>query len=230
MLKLSLIAGARPAMAGIGAMAAALAASAAAAQEIRVLNWQGYGTDEAWALEIFEAETGISVVHDYFNSEQEMLTRLRTNPGAYDVVLINAAFTGQAVDEGLIEPVDPSLISNFDDLSADLRDHPYLGRDGEVYGVSWVWGATSYAVNTDVFEEVPTSIEILWDPDHAGHVGWRDDAVESGAVGGDRHRAGHEQSDRSGRDPRAVDGPGWPSADLLEFGDRVEQPDGVRHL
>ena len=57
----------------------------AAAESIRVLNWQGYGTDEAWAVEIFTERTGIEVEHDYFNSEQEMLTKLRTNPGAYDV-------------------------------------------------------------------------------------------------------------------------------------------------
>ena len=63
-----------------------LGSSVISAVEIRVLNWQGYGTDEAWALEMFNEHTGIGVVHDYFNSEQEMLTKLRTNPGVYDVV------------------------------------------------------------------------------------------------------------------------------------------------
>ncbi|MEC8259305.1 MAG: spermidine/putrescine ABC transporter substrate-binding protein, partial [SAR324 cluster bacterium] len=58
-----------------------LGSSFISAAEIRVLNWQGYGTDEAWALEMFKERTGIEVVHDYFNSEQEMLTKLRTNPG-----------------------------------------------------------------------------------------------------------------------------------------------------
>ena len=66
--------------------------------------------DEAWALEMFKARTGIDVVHDYFNSEQEMLTKLRTNPGAYDVVLINASYTAQAASEGLIQPIDTSSL------------------------------------------------------------------------------------------------------------------------
>ncbi|HRX36896.1 MAG TPA: spermidine/putrescine ABC transporter substrate-binding protein, partial [Aestuariivirga sp.] len=68
-------------------MAMMAGASFASAAEIRVLNWQGYGTDEAFAVEAFEKKTGTTVVHDYFTSEQEMLTKLRTNPGAYDVVL-----------------------------------------------------------------------------------------------------------------------------------------------
>lgn len=150
-----------------------------AAGELHVLNWQGYGTDEAWALKIFEEKTGIKVVHDYFNSEQEMLTKLRTSPGTYDVVLINNTFTGQAADEGLIQPIDPSKIANFADLTPELRDSASFNRDGKLFGVAWVWGVTSFAYNTDVIKERPESIEALWDSKFAGHVGWRDDAVES---------------------------------------------------
>ena len=29
-----------------------------------MLNWQGYGTDEAWSLELFTEKTGIDVVHE----------------------------------------------------------------------------------------------------------------------------------------------------------------------
>ena len=61
-----------------------------------MLNWKGYGADEPWAIEAFEKATGHKVVNDFFNSEQEMLTKLRTNPGLYDVVMINAAFNDQA--------------------------------------------------------------------------------------------------------------------------------------
>jgi spermidine/putrescine transport system substrate-binding protein len=85
--------------------------------EIRVLNWQGYGTDLDWAVQPFEEATGHTVVHDYFNSEQEMLTKLRTNPGALRRRLINAAFTGQAYEEGLIQPIDTSAIANYSDIA-----------------------------------------------------------------------------------------------------------------
>ena len=149
------------------------------ADEIRVLNWQGYGTDEAWALEMFKEQTGLDVVHDYFNSEQEMLTKLRTNPGVYDVVLINSSFTGQAVTEGLIQAIDPSKISHFNDLSPQLRDHEYLAPGGMVYGLAWVWGVTAFAVNSDVINPIPDSLNVLWDAQYADRIGWRDDPVEA---------------------------------------------------
>ena len=169
---------------GLALAAGGLATTgAAAAKDLHVLNWQGYGTDEAWAVKLFEQRTGCKVVHDYFNSEQEMLTKLRTNPGTYDVVLINSVFTRQAATEGLIQPIDTSKIANWKDLSPKLRDSPYLNADGKTYGVSWVWGVTSFAYNTDVIKTKPDSIEVLWDPAHAGRVGWRDDPVEAVAFG-----------------------------------------------
>ena len=152
-----------------GALAVA-AVAVHAAGELRVLNWQGYGTDEGWAVKIFEERTGFKVVHDNFNSEQEMLTRLRTSPGAYDVVLINSAFTCNAAGEGLIQPIDTNLIGNFGDLSSNMRDSPMLNCDGKVHGVAWVWGVTSFAYNTEKLAQRPDSIEILWDP--AWPDGW----------------------------------------------------------
>src|ERR1700758_1194236 len=96
-----------------GASVLALGARRArAATELRVLNWQGYGTDEPWAVKLFESRNDAKVTHDYFNSEQEMLTKLRTNPGVYDVVLVNSSYTIQAAKEGLLQPIDTSKIAN----------------------------------------------------------------------------------------------------------------------
>ena len=75
------------------------------------------------------------------------------------MVLINSAFTCDAVREGLIQPIDTSRISNFADLSSNMRDSPMLNCDGEVYGVAWVWGVTSFAYNTEKIAERPDSIE-----------------------------------------------------------------------
>jgi spermidine/putrescine transport system substrate-binding protein len=167
----------------LGAFSAALlagtASMASAAGEIRVLNWQGYGTDEAFATEAFEKKTGVKVVHEYFTSEQEMLTKLRTNPGAYDVVLINSVFTGQAKAEGLIAKIDTADMPNFTDLAPNLGQNPDLVPGGEVYGVAWTWGVTALAVNSKEVTPLPTSLGVLWDPQYAGKVSIRDDGVEA---------------------------------------------------
>ena len=169
----------RTALAAFGAVGFALSASVAAAAEIRVLNWQGYGTDEAFAVEAFQKATGNKVVHDYFTSEQEMLTKLRTNPGAYDVVLVNSAFVKQAREEGLISKIDTSDMPNVKDLSPSLGEDPNLVVGGDTYGVAWTWGATSLTVNKDKVTPLPTSLSILWDPKYVGKVSVRDDGIEA---------------------------------------------------
>lgn len=157
------------------AVALTAGASHAIADEIRVLNWKGYGSDAESAVAAFAEKTGHTVVHDYFNSEEEMLTKLRTNPGAYDVVMINAAFTAKARGEGLIGEIDVSDISNYGDLSPNMANNAELAPDGVVYGVPWVWGVTSFAVNSNEVNPVPTSVNIFWDEAYKGKIGWRDE-------------------------------------------------------
>ncbi|HEX9448505.1 MAG TPA: extracellular solute-binding protein [Dongiaceae bacterium] len=147
--------------------------------KITVLNWQGYGTDEAWALEAFKKKTGIEVVHDYFNSEPEMVTKLRTNPGAYDVVLTNCAWNGVASKEGLVQAIDTSKIGGFKDLTPGFRESKLLNDGGKTYGVAWVWGMTAIAYNTEVFKQTPESIGVLWDTKEAKRVAFRDDGIEA---------------------------------------------------
>lgn len=155
------------------------ASSEANADEVRVLNWKGWGTDESWAVAEFEKETGAKVVHDYMTSYPEAFAKLRTNPGYYDVVVLNAAFVGQAAEEGLIQPIDPAQVPNYADLYSDMRDSPQLNIDGKVYAVAWIWGGTSMTYNTDVFATPPTSLEVLWDPAYANRVCWRDNPEDS---------------------------------------------------
>jgi spermidine/putrescine transport system substrate-binding protein len=166
---------------GLFAMAAPGGARAAAT-EITVLNWKGYGTDEAFALKAFADATGITVKHDYFNAESEMLTKLRTNPGAYDVVLINSARIQQAQSEGLIEAIDFAAVPNAKDLAPVLKAHPNLQADGKTYGVPWLWGMTSLGVRHGKVAQTE-SWAIFSDPKYAGRLALFDDSVTQVGIG-----------------------------------------------
>ncbi len=148
---------------------------AAAAGTITVLNWQGYGTDEAWSIKAFQEATGIEVVHDYYSSEAEMLTKLRTNPGAYDLVVLNAARCAQAMAEDLIAPIDYSKVPNISSVAENLRANVNFNKDGKGYAVPWVWGLTALAMR----EGLPKadSYAVLGDPTYKGRVALQDDAV-----------------------------------------------------
>lgn len=172
------VAGASALGLGLGA-APFIGRQALAAGEVKVLNWQGYGTDEKWALDAFKAATGLDVVHEYYNSEAEMITKLQTNPGVYDVIVTNCAWNGRASELGVIQPIDTAQIGHFADLNPAFRDSNLLNVEGKTYGVAWVWGITAIAYSTDVFKDAPKSLEILWDAKNAKRVALRDDAIEA---------------------------------------------------
>lgn len=149
----------------------------AADTEIRVLNWRGYGTDEKFATEAFEKQTGIKVVHDYYTSDQEMRTKMVTNPGAYDIVNINTQFVPSIQAAGLLQKIDTSKIPNFASITPALQQHPDISVGGALYAVPWAWGINSYAYNTDKIKDNLTSINALWDPKYKGRISMRDDSI-----------------------------------------------------
>ncbi len=165
--------------AGLAATAAGLSPTlgrAEGAKSITVLNWQGYGTDEKFAVAKFKEATGFDVKHDYYNSEPEMLTKLRTNPGAYDVVLVNTARDSQAAADSLIDPVDLSKVPNAAGLAEAFKTHPNITIDGKTYGVPWVWGMNALAVRRDKKAGID-SYAVFNDPAYAGRGSLFDDAV-----------------------------------------------------
>ena len=90
----------------------------------------------------------------------------------------------EAANEGLIQPRRHGEDSRTSTTSTPaLRDCERFVKDGKHYAVAWVWGVTSFAYNTEKIATPPDSIEALWDPAHAGKVGWRDDALEAIQIG-----------------------------------------------
>lgn len=151
---------------------------------LRVLNWQGYGSDESFALDEFGKMYGVKVEHDYITSEEEMLTKLRTSPGVYDVLLPNLAYLPIAVQEGLLEPIDTSMLENWNDLLSRFKDLDDIRSNGQVYGVPWTWGATAMVYNTEVYPDGIDSMQVFWDPKYAGQIAWWDSYEDTMALVG----------------------------------------------
>ncbi len=146
---------------------------------LHLLNWQGYGSDEPWAHEMFKEKHGVEVVHDYYNSNEELLTKLRTNPGTYDAVLIGNTWGATAIDEALLAPIDVDALQHYGDLSDQLVDLPEMRDDRTVYGVPWSWGATGIAYNEELIDEEIDSIQVFWDPQYAGRIAWQDYYIDN---------------------------------------------------
>ncbi len=147
-------------------------------QTLTVANWKDYGSDISWAVAQFEEETGAKVVHQYFNSLEELLQLLRDGGvGKVDVALPNLAYVQPAITDDLLEKIDTSKLKNYSELDENLKQHPDLKSEGNLYGVPWMWGSTSLAFNTETPPADAGKWSSLWNPSNKGKVAFFDDVT-----------------------------------------------------
>ena len=116
---------------------------AAFAQEINALVWCDHA-DPA-LIEPFEAATGITVnLKEYEGTAAGLAILEQSQPGDWDVLVIDAVDVGRAVDLGLLAAMNPDLLptTNFfpELIMADANTH-----DGVTYAVTEKFGYNTIA-------------------------------------------------------------------------------------
>ncbi|ADI15574.1 extracellular solute-binding protein [Truepera radiovictrix] len=151
----------------------ALLLSAALAQgELRLYNWTGYTSQEL--LQKFEAETGIRVSLDTYDSNETLLAKLKSGATGYDIVVPSHNFVQIFVSEGLLEPIHASEMANYSNIDERWRNPDW--DPGNVYTVPWQWGTTSFAVDTALYDGDIDTYEVLFNPPEVfrGRIGMFD--------------------------------------------------------
>ena len=135
---------------------------------VNVYNWADYMAPSA--IEKFEAEYGIKVNYDIYDSSEVVDVKLLTGHSGYDVVVHSNQFASRLAPIGVFEKLDLSRLPNMRNLDAEILariDTPYVEVSG--YNVPYHWGTTGYAWNAEmVRERLPDhpmdSSDVLFDP------------------------------------------------------------------
>ncbi|MGF1502212.1 MAG: polyamine ABC transporter substrate-binding protein [Paracoccaceae bacterium] len=130
---------------------AALAASASAQDVVHVYNWSDY-IDES-ILEEFEAETGIDVVYDVFDSNELLETKMLAGGSGYDIVVPTGSFLQRQIQAGVFQPLDKSKLSNLDNMWPAISERTSTYDPGNEYSINYMWGTTGVGYNVDAVQE-----------------------------------------------------------------------------
>lgn len=131
----------------IAIAAATLSLSAVAAEEkiLNLYNWAEYIGEKTVAN--FEAETGIKVRYDNFDSNEVLMAKMIVGRTGYDVIVPSSDFGRIMVDGGLVQKLDRSKLSRWANLDpAVLRLMDKLDP-GNQYMVPWLGGTVSVGYN-----------------------------------------------------------------------------------
>ena len=84
--------------------------------ELNLYTWDGMFPQEI--LDGFEKETGIRINYSNFDYDEDMLAKLEeTKGGDYDLVIADDYIIELAIQEGLVQKLDTSRISSYDNLN-----------------------------------------------------------------------------------------------------------------
>lgn len=146
--------------------------SALAQGELHLYNWTGYTSEEM--IDKFEAETGIKVVLDTYDSNETLLSKLKSGNTGYDIVVPTHNFVTIFIEEGLLEPINAAEMANYDNIAERWKNPEW--DPGNVYTVPWLWGTTSFAVDTEVYGGDINTYEVLFNPpaELQGKIGMHD--------------------------------------------------------
>lgn len=113
----------------------------AQSKQLLLFNWSNY-TPPA-LLKRFEAETGIKVTLDTYDTNEAMLAKLQAGGTGYDVVVPTGPTLQAMIRDGLVVKIDAGAMPNFPNIRKPF-DNPEFDP-GRAYSAPYMWGTTAIA-------------------------------------------------------------------------------------
>lgn len=143
-------------------------------RELRIYNWSDYIAADT--ISRFEAETGVRVTYDTYESNEEMVAKLVAGGDGYDIVSPSGYLVPVLVEGNVIQPLDHAVLTRWPNLLSLFVDAP--ADPGGRYAMPYQWGTTGLAYRRDLVARSPESWAALDDPSLQGKVTMLDDGRE----------------------------------------------------
>lgn len=152
---------------------AADAATAAEDKVVHVYNWVDFIGKTTIAD--FEAQTGIRVVYDTYETVEILETKLLTGGSGYDVVFPSSTNMGRLAKAGALMKLDKSKLANLGNLDPDLMEQVALSDPGNQHAIAYTWGTSGIAYNPELVRktlgtDTVDSWSVILDPQFAAKL------------------------------------------------------------
>ena len=104
--------------------------------QINFLNWTDYLAPEI--LTNFEATYGVKVVVDNFDANEDMIAKIRAGGSGYDLVTPSDYAVQTMATEGLLQPLDKTLLTNAVHIEPTLLNKYF--DEGNTYSIPYMYG------------------------------------------------------------------------------------------
>jgi spermidine/putrescine-binding protein len=175
LLRYAAAAGGAGVLAGRTGIADAMRAiSTAETGRLQVLDWAGYGNDGGQSMfaSYVKAHAANKPQFTYMTNESDALAKIHAGTQA-DLFRPYVGWVKYFATSGLVQPWDPSLISNFKHLNPFMVKAGQYG--GKQYGIPDDWGFDAILYRTDKVHPKANSWGLIFDDRYKGKISWFDD-------------------------------------------------------
>lgn len=144
-------------------------------KQLNIYNYSGY-LDEG-VIKDFEKEYGIKVSLDYYNDNEELLSKLQMGVAGYDLIVPSGYMVKIMISRGLLAEINRENISNYGFLNKNMQNLSY-DPEGR-YSVPYAYGTTGIVYNSEKIQKEVTGWNILWDESLKGKITMLDDVKET---------------------------------------------------
>ena len=131
-----------------------------------VYNWGEY--IEPTLIDKFEKETGIKVVYDMFEQNEDMFMKVKEGGSNYDVVVPSDYMAQKMIKLGMLEKLNYKNIPNFKYIDKEFRNLDYDPQNE--YTVPYMWGTVGIVYNKNKVKEKVDSWNILWNEKYKDNI------------------------------------------------------------
>ncbi|MBF0643800.1 polyamine ABC transporter substrate-binding protein [Pseudomonas protegens] len=137
---------------GALALAASVTAQAAPERTVNIFNWSEYIAPNI--IKDFQAQSGIKVKYDIFESNEVLEAKLLTGNSGYDVVVPSSGFVSKQISAGAFQPLDRGQLPNWKNLDPAVMKLLEQSDPGNRYVIPYMWGTNLIGYNRDKVQEL----------------------------------------------------------------------------
>lgn len=139
-----------------------------AANKVIVYNWGEYIDPEV--LDIFEEETGITVVYEEFETNESMFPKVQAGAVSYDVVCPSDYMIQRMIENNLLAEINFDNIPNLKNIGEQYMKQSQGFDPENKYSVPYTWGTVGILYNKTLVDDPVDSWSILWNEKYADQI------------------------------------------------------------
>lgn len=137
-------------------------------EKVYVYNWGEYIDEET--LDLFEEETGIRVVYEEYEQNEDMYPKVQSGAVKYDVVCPSDYMIQKMIENDLLHELNLDNIPNIKYIDPIHLKSSQEFDPGNKYSVPYCWGTLGILYNKTMVDEPIDSWGVLFDEKYSGEI------------------------------------------------------------